>query len=57
MGSKYNNKPIKRDDPSLNLEGGSPGRLYQAPKYKQLSIPGLRLAKMKQRKTNDVNQA
>ena len=57
MGSKYSPKPVRRDDPDLKLDGGAPGRLFQAPKYKQLSIPGLRLAKMKQRKTNDVNQA
>ena len=54
MGSKYNSKPIKRDDPSLNLEGGSPGRTFKAPKYEQLSLP-IRLAKMKKRTNNNVN--
>ena len=57
MGSKYSNKPVKRNDPSLNLEGGSPGKVFKAPKYTQPTIPGLRLAKMKKRSINNVNEA
>lgn len=55
MGSKYSNKPVKRNDPSLNLEGGSPGRVFKAPKYTQPTIPGLKLAKLK-KSTNNVNE-
>ena len=28
MGGKYSSKPVKKDDPSLNLEGGSGGKNY-----------------------------
>ena len=54
MASKYSNKPVKRDDPSLNLEGGSPGKVFKAPKYKQLSLP-IRLSKMKQKSPDGPN--
>jgi len=55
MAGKYNSKPVRRDDPSLNLEGGSPGKTFKAPKYQQLSLP-IRLAKMKKRTNNNVNE-
>ena len=54
MGSKSSNKPVKRNDPSLNLEGGSPGKVFKAPKYKQLSLP-IRLSKMKQKSPDGPN--
>ena len=55
MGGKYSSKPVKKDDPNLNLEGGSPGRVYKAPKYQQLSLP-IRLSKMKKRNPNGPNE-
>ena len=54
MGGKYSSKPVKKDDPSLNLEGGSPGKVFKAPKYKQLSLP-IRLSKMKQKSPHGPN--
>jgi len=55
--SKYSNKPVKRDDPDLNLEGGAP---YKVPKkgkkYIQLGLP-IRLSKMKHRSPDGPNEA
>ena len=44
MASKYNSKPIKVTDPSLKLDGGSPGKQFKM-KEEQLTIPGLKLDK------------
>ena len=43
--AKYSNKPVKKNDPSLNLEGGSPGKQFKMEDNKQLTIPGLKLDK------------
>ena len=51
------NKPVKRNDPSLNLEGGSPGRTWKKKKetYHQGELfPTAKLEKMK-KATNKVN--
>ena len=40
--AKYSNKPVKKNDPSLNLEGGAPGKQFKM-KEEQLTIPGLKL--------------
>ena len=55
MASKYNSKPVKRTDPSLKLDGGSPGKQFKM-KEEQLTIPGLKLARMKKRTNNNVNE-
>ena len=44
MASKYSNKPVKKNDPSLNLEGGAPNRQFKM-KEEQLTIPGLKVDK------------
>ena len=54
MASKYNTKPVKVTDPSLKLDGGSPGKQFKI-KEEQLTIPGLKLAKLK-KSTNSVNE-
>tara|TARA_B100001029_G_C14718869_1_gene264045 strand:- start:110 stop:283 length:174 start_codon:yes stop_codon:yes gene_type:complete len=55
MGGKYSTDPVKRDDPSLGTDGGSPYREYKRPKkYIQLSLP-IRLAKLKKGSNNNVN--
>ena len=51
-------KPVKQNDPSLNLEGGAPGRTWKKkkPKYIQgvLDFPTAKLEKLK-KATNSVN--
>ena len=42
--SKYSNKPVRRDDPTLKLDGGAPGKVFKM-KEEQLTIPGLKLDK------------
>ena len=52
------NKPVKKDDPSLKLDGASPGRLApKVPKYKQLGLFGDQAKRIgkKKKATNNVN--